>query len=184
MSDAPEIPASGQDAPKPKKSKKKLAIVGGIVAACLIAAGVGFFIWHEQPSFCNAICHSPMDHYVEGYYSDDPTNLASVHAQAGTTCLQCHEPTLDQQISEGLAWVSGDFDDPLKQRDFGTNEFCLQCHDREEILANTADLSRNPHEEGVHNANACGDCHSVHGTSTYTCASCHMVTVPDGWEAD
>ena len=23
-----------------------------------------FMVWHEQPSFCNAICHDPMDPYL------------------------------------------------------------------------------------------------------------------------
>ena len=39
-----------------KKGKRnKLAIVGA-VAAVVVVAGIGFFVWHEQPSFCNAFC--------------------------------------------------------------------------------------------------------------------------------
>ena len=51
----------------PKKKGKKLPIILGVVAVVIVAAGAGFFVWHEQPTFCNAICHTPMDAYVETY---------------------------------------------------------------------------------------------------------------------
>lgn len=41
--------------------RAKASIVIGVVAAVIIAAGAGFAVWHDQPSFCNAICHTPMD---------------------------------------------------------------------------------------------------------------------------
>ena len=37
-------------------------IVGVVVAVVLVCAGGGFYVWHNQPSFCNAICHEPMDY--------------------------------------------------------------------------------------------------------------------------
>ena len=74
---ADKEPANKSDAiaetPQPKRKKTKAAIVVGVIAAIVVVAGVGFSIWHEQPSFCNAICHDPMDPYVEGYYAPDST---------------------------------------------------------------------------------------------------------------
>jgi flagellar basal body-associated protein FliL len=52
------------DVPAPKKSKKKLAIVGVIVVV-LVAVGAGMMVWHESPSFCSTMCH------VEGTYVDN-----------------------------------------------------------------------------------------------------------------
>ena len=45
-------------------SRKKLITCGVIIVVVLGAAGVGFWTWHETPSFCGAICHSPMDSYL------------------------------------------------------------------------------------------------------------------------
>ncbi len=58
---------SASAAQRAARAKKKWPIVVGCVAAVLVLAGAGFFVWHQQPSFCNAICHVPMDNYVEGY---------------------------------------------------------------------------------------------------------------------
>ena len=75
---------------KPKRKGGKAAIVVGVVAAIVIVAGVGFTIWHEQPSFCNAICHDPMDPYVEGYYEENSPILSAVHQANQVTCLDAH----------------------------------------------------------------------------------------------
>ena len=73
----------------------------GVVAVVMVAAGVGFWTWHEQPSFCNAICHEPMDNYVEGYFND-ATLMANTHKKrADVTCLECHEAKLSEQVAEG-----------------------------------------------------------------------------------
>ena len=79
----------------------------------LVCAGGGFYVWHNQPSFCNVICHEPMDYYVDGYYGEGDeahAQLAVAHQQEGVTCLQCHEATLEAQVNEGTAWVSGAFE--------------------------------------------------------------------------
>ncbi|MDU1389817.1 MAG: salivary glue protein Sgs-3, partial [Eggerthella sp.] len=47
----------------PAPRTRKWPIVVGVVVVVLIAAGAGFWVWHEQPSFCAAICHTPMDEY-------------------------------------------------------------------------------------------------------------------------
>lgn len=61
---APAAATGTSGAPAPKKPRRKGWIIAGVVAAVIIVAGAGFWVWHEQPSFCNAICHSPMDYYV------------------------------------------------------------------------------------------------------------------------
>ena len=99
---------------KAKGGKRRRApIVCAVVAVVLVCAGGGFYVWHNQPSFCNAICHEPMDYYVDGYYGEGDAahaQLAVAHQQEGVTCLQCHEATLEAQVNEGTAWVSGAFE--------------------------------------------------------------------------
>ena len=51
--------------PSGKRRGRRWPIVVGVIAAVVVAAGAGFWVWHEQPSFCNAVCHDPMDVYVE-----------------------------------------------------------------------------------------------------------------------
>ena len=69
---ATEAPATTEEA-APKKKGKKWSIVVGVVVVVLIAAGAGFWVWHEQPSFCAAICHTPMDEYLETYEQEPGT---------------------------------------------------------------------------------------------------------------
>lgn len=198
-----------------KSSKrKKWPIVIGVVAVVLVAAGAGFWVWHEQPSFCNAICHSPMDPYLEMWESepDQPgvdkygnavENASSMMAiahkyvgdEGGLTCLGCHEPTLQEQMSEGLMWATGGYVFPLEER--STNElmrwhmeegdsFCLNeaCHNmtRNDLVAATADLEpRNPHAQ-IHGELACSDCHKAHRASVNYCSQCHDdAPIPEGW---
>ena len=183
---------------KPKRSRKKLGIVLGVAAAVVAAAGAGFFVWHEQPSFCNAICHSPMDPYVEDYYDEGTDKLVGMHAKAGAACLDCHEPTLSQQVGEGLAWAAGDFSDPPESRSdtIGTREICFKCHDDgdpktgvdwEDIVASTeaygGEKLVNPHASHLGNSIDCGDCHSVHGAQTIMCNECHYIDLHESWEA-
>ena len=192
--------AGAQAGPPRRRSRRKGWMAAGIAAAVVVAAGAGFWAWHSQPSFCNAICHSPMDNYVAGYY-DDGTLLAHAHQEADVTCLGCHVPTLGQQISEGMAWLQGDFAVDAQgnvaqasDETLGTREFCLRCHDDgdaadgkdwDEIVSDTADWGgyggANPHKS--HNGDQeCSECHSAHGTSVMACNECHGFEVPDGWD--
>lgn len=179
------------------KKKRKWPVVLGVVAVVLVAAVVGFGVWHAQPSFCNAVCHQPMDPYVEGYYSQDDSLLVSTHASAGAKCLDCHEPTLSQQVSEGVAWISGDFEVPMESRSetIAVNDFCLSCHDDgdastgmdwDDIVSSTADWNGqpgvNPHANHYFDNLQCGSCHSMHGTSSLVCSDCHVMELPEGWE--
>lgn len=121
---------------KPKKrSRKRVWATVGVIAVVVIALGAGLLVWHEQPSFCAAICHN-MDPYYDTYQqennaagvdkygnevSDTSTMLAVVHRTNETTgmsditCLQCHEPTIAEQANEGINWVTGNYYAPLTE---------------------------------------------------------------------
>lgn len=206
---APEEAAEEAAEAAPKR-KKKWPIVVGVVVAVLIAAGAGFWVWHEQPSFCNAICHTPMDPYnatfdqaldSEGVdkWGNTVENTSSMlcvtHAAEGLACLDCHVPTLGEQISEGMNWISGNYVYPLEERDLeelveargikDSDEFCLNeaCHSqtREDLAAATADMKRNPHV-GQHGKVACSECHKAHRSSVMYCSQCHSDSdLPEGW---
>ena len=177
-------PLTGDEPAPSSKRRKKWPIVVGVVAVTLVAAGAGFMVWHEQPSFCNAICHSPMDSYVESYYSGDDAHLVTAHVAQGDECLDCHVPTLDEQMAEGLKWVSGDFKDPLPAMEY-EDSFCLNeaCHDvtRDDLTQATADMDFNPHQNR-HGDLACSTCHSMHGASDMYCGQCHEEAAAEGRE--
>lgn len=210
-----------QASEKRPRSKKKAGIVAGVVAAVVVVAGAGFYVWHEQPSFCNAICHIPMDAYVESYLdgeydkygvaleSEEAKNgmLAYMHGHSLTgqsvDCLGCHVPTLQEQISEGIGWVTGGYevipqnlqgqwplatrslDDLVEARGLESGSlFCMNdgCHvtssgdpmTREDLIAETADLSEARNpHEEPHGEVACGDCHKAHTQSVNACSECH-----------
>ena len=203
-------------APAAKKPRKRGPIVAAVVVAVAIIAGAGLWVWHEQPSFCAAICHVPMDPYLETYdeQADAPctdkwmnevsnTNamLAVTHRVEGKTCMDCHVPTLAEQVSELGSWVSGDYVYPLVEADLNqlteasgmdADEFCLKsgCHvtadgealtTRAQLTEATADLAFNPHV-AQHGERACSDCHKGHRASVMVCADCHNeAALPDGW---
>ncbi len=114
--------ASPDASPAPKKKKNKAKIIG-IVVGVIVVLGIGLFVWHEQPSFCNAICHTPMDAYGDTYLKGNVdkygNELNETEAQAmmavyhkdkaGYTCMKCHLPVLGQQVNEGLHWITGNY---------------------------------------------------------------------------
>ncbi len=200
-----------QGAQPSAKKRKRWPIVVGVVAVVLVVAGVGFWTWHETPSFCGAICHTPMDEYLTTYDQQPDTAgvdkwgnqvsntsaLLSVSHQyngAKATCLSCHAATLSEQVSEGTNWISGNYYYPLYERD-GTNltaargaqsdEFCLNssCHNisRSDLIEATSDNLRNPHVS-QHSEFQCTDCHKAHRASVNACSECHNdAPKPDGW---
>lgn len=147
----PEVQAgASREAGEPagRRRGRRWPIVVGVVAVVLVAAGAGFWVWHEQPGFCNAICHDPMDAYVEGYY-EDATLMANAHARADVTCLQCHEAKIEEQVTEGLAWVRGDFATDESghltvQGVTADKKMCATagCHDWEDVKAAHRELGR------------------------------------------
>lgn len=178
---------------KKKGNKKKIVAV---IVAVVVVAAIGFTVWHEQPAFCNAICHTPMDSYVEGYASYDNTKNVTVHKRSGLTCLKCHEPKIDEQIAEGISWMAGDYAYAAetgklisRSEEFATTEFCLQkgCHAVStlgELSELTEDRVWNPHDFSEHGVTICGDCHKVHDQSVLVCSECHYQAaddVPKDW---
>lgn len=198
------------DKVKAKLNGRRWPVVVGIIVVVVVVAGAGFGVWHSQPSFCSAICHTPMDKYVNGYYNDE-TALAYQHghvdgsntlaastlkegvSDSSIACLDCHQPKMDEQLTEAIAWVGGDY---TVDQDGGpvlatphyqaTKEFCTQCHDYEKVVAATEhywgeDEPANPHASHQGEQD-CSSCHNVHGTSTLMCSSCHNFAVPEGWQ--
>ena len=186
------------------------------VSVCLVvfvAAGAGMMVWHEQPSFCGAICHASMDGYLPTYeadpsgsavdkwgneVSDASAMMASTHrAYAGVTCLDCHRPTIAEQATEGINFVTGGYTAPLSERNL-TNltayedyddetQFCLNesCHNmtKADLTNATSNMTRNPHS-WHHFQYTCTDCHKSHRASTLVCTNCHddsFNDVPSGW---
>ena len=136
--EAPASDVSTTEEAAPKKKGKKWPIVVGVVVVVLIAAGAGFWVWHEQPSFCNAICHTPMDPYNATYdqepgttgvdkWGNEVANTSAMMAVshkvskeeggAGATCMSCHVPQISEQVTEGINWVTGNYVYPLEERD-------------------------------------------------------------------
>ncbi|AJC11771.1 hypothetical protein JI75_02925 [Berryella intestinalis] len=192
---------------RPRRGGPRWAIVG-CIAAVVVAVGVGFNVWHATPQFCNAICHQPMDSYVEGYLNSDQPIMAA-HREANVSCLDCHPATLKEQVAEAVSWARGDFETDARGKlaaegiSFDYKK-CASggCHDFEAIAASTQDWGGrkgvNPHFShqyyggedsgevlsGSMGAYAmdCSYCHSSHGTSQMWCNGCHDFKTPDGWE--
>ena len=179
------------------RDRKKLSITLGVVGVALVGLIAGGTVWHAQPSFCGAICHTPMESYVEGYGSDDAALLVSTHAGADVTCLDCHEPTISQQLTELSHWISGEYaydadsrQLPTRRDELVNEETCLQsdCHDmtHEELARETSGLALNPHEFGEFHAKVpCSTCHTMHGVSVHYCTQCHSNSIPElaeGWQ--
>lgn len=186
-------PRRGAGSAAPRRPRRKWPMVVGVVAVVLVVAGAGFLVWHESPSFCNALCHEPMDPYVEGYCRDEAL-MAHAHQVADTTCLDCHEPKIDEQINEGLAWVRGDYsvgeDGMLTTVGVRSDaQMCATagCHDFSEVVEATQDWGGeagvNPHASHQGYQLDCSSCHSAHDQSMMYCNTCHDYQVPDGWAA-
>lgn len=204
-----EATQRAEQKPAPKRKSRKTAIIGGIVAIIAVV-GFGFYQWHETPEFCVSICHAPMDKaYLDTLYANpyEPAvdkwgnevtkadaMLASKHGAMGKRCMACHEPAIEEQVTEGIEWIQGNYYNPLSERDLarlvfyrgaGETEFCLNsaCHDitKTGLTAETEDFARNPHS-WHHNEYTCSDCHKAHRASVMICSQCHEdAEVPAGW---
>ena len=179
---------------KPSKNKKKKFVTLGVVVVIIIVAGIGFGVWHNQPSFCNSICHSPMDNYVNGYYNGNSSESAGAYAHQikNVTCLQCHEAKLDEQISEACAWVKGSYKTDSKgslKKTLVTadKKTCVKsgCHNWDDVVSATENWGGNsgvnPHRSHQGEAIDCSNCHGMHTQSMMYCNTCHDFKVPDGW---
>lgn len=182
-------PEQAVSSPTPKK-RRKWPIVVGVIVVVLVCAGIGMWTWHNQPSFCNSVCHSPMDNYVNSYYDNSSNTLANLHKQKGKTCLDCHESKIDEQMTEAVAWMGGNFKVDTSGNIVGAvsasadSQFCGRCHDMAQVKASTENWGGvqgvNPHESHLDTVQ-CQNCHSAHGTSNMWCNTCHDWKVPTGW---
>lgn len=118
-------------------------------------------------------------------------------------------------VHEVVYWVTDSFTDPLPDHSkavdgvesFVSDEFCGRCHDGNTaptkesatagVYVDSNGVSYDPHSipEDVSwhqtagsdgGAITCGDCHTIHKSSTLVCAECHSDvfnadTAPDGW---
>jgi hypothetical protein len=175
--------------------------------------GITYAATHEDPHFCNFVCHVPMDAYVASYDDNISINEKEVDATGpdaaplsvtlhkesdqDINCLTCHEPNIEEQITEAMAWVSGDYTMPLegikvvasdqpKEGEVSGFTFCLRegCHAEttyDELKESSSDLARNVHE-GQHGYTECSSCHQTHEQSVLLCSQCHNdITLPEGW---
>ncbi len=167
-----------------KKRRTRIMVALASVVVIIVIAGVGLWQYHEQPQFCGNTCHI-MKPYLESWQSS--TFSAHAHAEKGVTCLDCHEPTLEQQTEELIRYVKGDYKNPLRQRKF-KKEWCLRCHDHgsyPEIIERTKNMEPNPHNSHYGELD-CRVCHRMHQSSELYCAHCMeqtKVKVPEGWIA-
>ena len=204
-------------APAPKKSRKKLAIVG-VVVVIIAVLGVGFWVWHETPGFCGTMCHESMNSYVGTFdqqagqtgvdkYGNAVSNtnamLAVSHKDDGIECLDCHVPSLSQQLGEVQETLTGDYyvvaradGNGMAIREVGTDElienaggtpntgdsFCLRsgCHVTESGEVYTrqtlTELTADRDfnpHDWKHGQIECSDCHKSHRASVLYCTRCH-----------
>ncbi|WP_369425872.1 cytochrome c3 family protein [Adlercreutzia caecimuris] len=104
-------------------------------------------------------------------------------------------PTLSELISEGAAWLTGNYGFPLVERTASelteasgrqADELCLNesCHNltRDDLYGLTADMGTyNPHW-AHHEELECTTCHKAHRASVMYCTQCHaQAEVPEGW---
>lgn len=180
---------------KRKKKRGKLIVVAGVLVVVLAVAGGGFWVWHNDPSFCGTMCHDTMGSYTEGYENAKGDDLlVSKHAEAGVTCLDCHEATIEDQVTELGKQLSGDYRVPFKKMET-EDGFCLRegCHDladvqKKETVVDANGVEANPHTQSIDASNAehphesadgktleCSECHTVHRSSAELdqCYSCH-----------
>ncbi|MCC6803765.1 MAG: cytochrome c3 family protein [Anaerolineae bacterium] len=181
--------------PKPRRIRRffkrlvRLAgftLVTAIVLGAVGTAGVWSHFWgtrigNPTADSC-ANCH-PMQPYVESERAS--TLLASAHAGQGVTCLDCHDYGAEQQLRDTLAFLRGQYDDPLPRQRYGM-DVCLSCHEHgsyEQIAWRTTDLGvtdsqakgheANPHQPPHYDELECNSCHRIHQPGTLLCWECH-----------
>lgn len=167
--------------------KRKILIVGGILILLLVALGIGGWSYHEQPQFCGNMCHI-MDPYLQSWQASDFG--ASAHAAQGVACLDCHEPTIQEQVTELTTYIKGDYTIPLAELKV-SDEFCYDCHlldeheNLEQVVQRTADRDENPHASHLIGDVPCATCHKMHKPSQDLCAQCHdPIAIGAGWTSE
>jgi cytochrome c nitrite reductase small subunit len=157
-------------------SRKRAVMIAVLVGLVIVggAGAVGFWQYHEKPQFC-ATCHI-MDPYLQSWEAS--ALGANAHGQEGVVCLDCHQPTLEQQVNELVVYLQGDYEVPLKGLKY-PQEGCFECHEHgsyEQLVEATAHLEEeigaNPHDSH-YGEMECRLCHKMHEESETYCGQCH-----------
>jgi len=150
-------------------SRKTVLLVAALIVFIGAAATAVLLQASEKPGFC-ASCHVIKPYYESWQVGD---LLAAKHGEAKTNCLDCHQQSITEKIHEGVAYVTGSYEKPLKERDF-SSEQCLQCHskDWDKTVAATSFEMSNPHDSHLGEIE-CHLCHKMHRESEVYCAQCH-----------
>lgn len=187
-------------APKPKKKRNKPLIVG-IIAVIVIAAGVGMFIWHEQPSFCSTMCHIEQA-YVDNYmqeqgvagrdkYGNAVSNtnamMAVLHRETKATakseivCVDCHVPNIMELANDGIHLVTGNYPLPRNERNLAQmkswdgepgESFCANENCHVYLLGSDGKLSYDKLEAST-KSRAFNPHEQHHEMLTLDCSDCH-----------
>lgn len=214
LTETPDLTSdSGVKPVKPKKrgrARMVILVIAIVVVLLFGSVGVVYATQHSNPQFCNLVCHTPMDAYVSSYMDGTSVNAqqtsleapldVTVHRDSGQdiVCVTCHTDGIDTQIAEGVAWVTGNYTQPLTplemtvkdpsdahQRNGITTCLTSGCHEGidslESLKESTADLDRNVHDSHL-GAQDCTTCHQMHEQSVNYCTQCHADSeVPEGW---
>jgi nitrate/TMAO reductase-like tetraheme cytochrome c subunit len=165
---------------KPKKlfknlSKKQIIFLLLIVLAFVGLGGLAVVKASDNPAFCSTTCHNMKPQY-NSYQNSNSNLLAYKHAKAKIVCHDCHQDSLTTKAQEGVKYVTGNYEDPMKTRTF-SKEMCLKCHDWKKVQKETASLgtkaNENPHNSEHGGQRECSTCHKVHEQSTNGCLKCH-----------
>ncbi|MBN1318309.1 MAG: ammonia-forming cytochrome c nitrite reductase subunit c552 [Anaerolineales bacterium] len=157
-----------------KFGSKKYIAFSAVGLALVASTGVGWK-YHETPRFCADMCHV-MEPYLDSWRGSDFT--ASAHAAQGVACLDCHEPSIQEQVTELITFWKGDYTTPLEELQV-SEAFCYDCHlldeheSRDQVIQRTAELERNPHDSHLIEEMNCTACHKIHKASQDQCAVCH-----------
>lgn len=123
----------------------------------------------NSPSSCGN-CHIMKPYYES--WKEGPL-LAAKHGAIGNKCIDCHQRGIPEMVKEVLSNVTGNYQNPLKERDFSRKK-CLECHQKNwDKIVKATDFERsNPHKSHLGDID-CHLCHKMHKKSELYCAQCH-----------
>lgn len=112
-------------------SKKQIIFLLLIVLAFVGLGGLAVVKASDNPAFCSTTCHNMKPQY-NSYQNSSSNLLAYKHAKAKIVCHDCHQDSLTTKAQEGVKYVTGNYEDPMKTRTF-SKEMCLKCHDWKKV---------------------------------------------------
>ena len=126
----------------------------------------------------------------------DDTAAAEAEGSAANPTANAYESHLARGVDfNALAGTDteGKTAEEISAGTVGTREFCLSCHNWDDIVDSTmlpGDVTVY-NKDGMYNVHDnhnglvnCSDCHSVieDEPSTLSCVTCHYMDLPEGWE--